>query len=157
MLVQVFITIISFVDVHLNWLSWSHFCFLVGGPLIIRIDCMIFLLFYLEVMKISKSKVFFHIVIILTSLPRERCPLAYNLSSFNSKDNTFGLWFFSNLLSYRLFIYFFCATFFCNFMPCGGCWAWCAVNPNLSFKKKVLANFIMFSWWYFHRHRFINK
>ena len=34
---------IDFVDVHLNWLNWSHFLFLEGGLLIILIDGMIFL------------------------------------------------------------------------------------------------------------------
>ena len=34
---------IDFVDVHLNWLNWSHCLFLEGGLLIILIGGMIFL------------------------------------------------------------------------------------------------------------------
>ena len=34
---------ITLVDVLQNWLNWPHFLFLKGGPLVIPIDCMIFL------------------------------------------------------------------------------------------------------------------
>ena len=40
---------ITLVDVHLNCLNWFHFLILVGGLLVILIDCMIFLSPFLDV------------------------------------------------------------------------------------------------------------
>ena len=50
---------ITLVDVHLNWRNWFHFLFLVGGLLVIMIDCMIFLSRSLNVTRISMSTVSF--------------------------------------------------------------------------------------------------
>ena len=47
------------VDVHLNWVNWFHLLILVGGPLIILIDCMIFLPPFLDVMRMFMSTVSF--------------------------------------------------------------------------------------------------
>ena len=49
----------SLVDVLQNWLSWYHFLFLEGGLLVILIDCMIFLLPFLDVTRMSMSTVSF--------------------------------------------------------------------------------------------------
>ena len=40
---KVFSVGITLIDVHLNWLNWSHFLIFVGGLLVILIDRMIFL------------------------------------------------------------------------------------------------------------------
>ena len=45
--------------VHLNWLNWFHFLILVEGLLIILIDCIIFLTPFLDVTRISMSRVSF--------------------------------------------------------------------------------------------------
>ena len=42
-----------------NWLNWSHFLFLQGGPLVILIDCIIFLSAFLDVTSMSMSTVSF--------------------------------------------------------------------------------------------------
>ena len=47
----------NLVDVHLKWLNWFQFLFLEGGLLIILIDCMIFLLPFLDVKRMSMSTV----------------------------------------------------------------------------------------------------
>ena len=44
---------------HLNWLNWFHFLVLVGGLLVILIDCMIFLSPFLDVTRMSMSTVSF--------------------------------------------------------------------------------------------------
>ena len=43
----------TWVDVHLNWLSWFHFLILEGGLLVILIDCMICLSRFLNVTRMS--------------------------------------------------------------------------------------------------------
>ena len=50
---------ITLVDFQLNWLTWFRFLILVGGSLVILIDCMIFLSPFLEVIRMSISTVFF--------------------------------------------------------------------------------------------------
>ena len=45
---NVFSINITLVDIHLNWLNWLHFLILEGGLLVILIDCMIFLLPFIE-------------------------------------------------------------------------------------------------------------
>ena len=40
---EVFSMGITLIDVFQNWLNWSHFLFLKGGPLVNLIDCMIYL------------------------------------------------------------------------------------------------------------------
>ena len=50
---------ITLVDVLQNWLNWFHFLFLEVGLLIILIDCMIFLLPFLDVTRMSMSTVSF--------------------------------------------------------------------------------------------------
>ena len=50
---------ITLVDIHLNWLNWCHFHILTGSPLLILIDCMIFLSSYLNVTRMTISTVFF--------------------------------------------------------------------------------------------------
>ena len=42
-----------------NWLNWFHFLFLEGGLLVVLIDCMIFLLPFLDVTRMSISTVSF--------------------------------------------------------------------------------------------------
>ena len=44
---------ITLVDVHLNWLHWSHFLIHKGGLLFILIDCMVFLSPFLDVARMS--------------------------------------------------------------------------------------------------------
>ena len=50
---------IALVDVIHNWLNWFHFFFLKGGPLVIQIDCMIFLSPFLDVTRMSLSTLSF--------------------------------------------------------------------------------------------------
>ena len=50
---------ITLVDVHLNWLNWFHFLILEVGLLVVLIDCMIFLLPFLDVTQMSMSTVSF--------------------------------------------------------------------------------------------------
>ena len=50
---------ITFVDVHLNGLNWFHFLILMGGLLVILIDCMIFLSPFVDVTRMSMSTVSF--------------------------------------------------------------------------------------------------
>ena len=42
----------------MKWVNWFHFVILVGGPLVILIECMIFLSALLDVLKMSMSTVF---------------------------------------------------------------------------------------------------
>ena len=49
----------TLVDIHLNWLSRFHCLILEGGPLVILIDCIIFLSRFLDVTKMSMSTVSF--------------------------------------------------------------------------------------------------
>ena len=55
--VKVFAIGITLVDVHLNWLNWSHFLILKGGLLITLIDWMVFLSPFLNVTKMSMSTI----------------------------------------------------------------------------------------------------
>ena len=48
---------ITLVDVLQNWLNWFHFIFLEGGLLVILIDCMVFLLLFLDDTKMPMSTV----------------------------------------------------------------------------------------------------
>ena len=48
---------IILVDFHLNWLNWIHFVILNGNLLVNLIDCMIFLLLFLDVTRMSMSMV----------------------------------------------------------------------------------------------------
>ena len=50
---------IALVDVHLNWLNWSDFLILEGGLLIILIDCMVFLLPFVDFLRLSMSTAVF--------------------------------------------------------------------------------------------------
>ena len=50
---------ITLVDVLQNWLNWLHFLFLEGGPLVILIDCIIFLSPFLDATRMSVSTVSF--------------------------------------------------------------------------------------------------
>ena len=54
-----FYSIITLVDVYLNWLSWFHFLILEGSLLVILIDCMIFRPRFLDVTRMSMSTVCF--------------------------------------------------------------------------------------------------
>ena len=54
---------------HLNWLNWFHFLILEGGLVVTLIDCMVILLLFLDVTKISVSTVSFRL---LSSLPIDR-------------------------------------------------------------------------------------
>ena len=46
-------------DAHLNWLNWFHFLILKRGLLVILIVCLIFLSPFLDVARVSMSKVSF--------------------------------------------------------------------------------------------------
>ena len=48
----------NFRNVHLNWLNCFHFLDLEGGLLVILIDCMIFLSPFLDVTRISMSRMY---------------------------------------------------------------------------------------------------
>ena len=50
---------ITLVNVLRNWLNWFHFFFLEGGLLVILVDCMNFLSPFVDVTRISMSKVSF--------------------------------------------------------------------------------------------------
>ena len=50
---------VTLVDVLQGWCNWFYFLFLVGGLLVILIDCMVFLSPFLDVTRMSMSKVFF--------------------------------------------------------------------------------------------------
>ena len=50
---------ITLVGVHLNWLNWFHVVVLVGGLLVILIDCMIFMSPFLDVSRMSMSTISF--------------------------------------------------------------------------------------------------
>ena len=79
---------ITSVDIHLSWLNWLHFCIVEWGLLVILIDCMIFLLPFLNVTRMSLSTVSFleHLgPVILSAI--ECFPLTYDLNCFNSRIN----------------------------------------------------------------------
>ena len=73
-----------------NWLNWFHFLFLVGGLLVIVIDCMTFLSPFLDVTSMSMSTVSFpaQLARLWNSLPIECFPLTFDLRSFKSRINT---------------------------------------------------------------------
>ena len=50
---------ITLVDVHLNGLNSSHLLILVGGLLVILIDCIIFLSPFLDITRMSMSTIYF--------------------------------------------------------------------------------------------------
>ena len=50
---------ITLIGVHLNWLNWFHVVVLVGGLLVILIDCMIFMSPFLDVSTMSMSTISF--------------------------------------------------------------------------------------------------
>ena len=79
------------VDVHLKWLNWFHFLILVGGLLVILIDCMIFLSPFLDVTRMSMSTVSFLTQLDWNSFPIECFPLTYDLSGFKSRINRYLL------------------------------------------------------------------
>ena len=56
---KVFSIGIALVDVLEDWLNWFHFLFLMGGLLVILVDCMIFLSPFLDVRRKSMSTVSF--------------------------------------------------------------------------------------------------
>ena len=56
---SIFFISITIADVHLNWLSWFHFLILEGGLLFILIDCLISQSPFLDVIRMSMSKVSF--------------------------------------------------------------------------------------------------
>ena len=53
----VFSVRIILVNVHLSWLNWFHFVILVGSPLVILIGYMNFLLLFLDLIRMSLSRV----------------------------------------------------------------------------------------------------
>ena len=69
---------ITLVDVHLNGLNSHHLLILVGGLLVIFIDCIIFLSPFLDITRMSMSTVYF-----LAHL--EWNALNYNLNGFKSR------------------------------------------------------------------------
>ena len=46
---------ITLVDIYLNWLSWFHFLIIKGDLIVILIDCMIFLLLFLDVKNVMST------------------------------------------------------------------------------------------------------
>ena len=50
---KVFTVRITLVDDHLNWLNWFQFLVFVGGPFVIIIDHLIFIFFFLHVIRTS--------------------------------------------------------------------------------------------------------
>ena len=56
---SLFSKVVTFLIVLQNWLNWFHFLFLEGGPLVILINCMIFLSPLLDVTRMSMSTVSF--------------------------------------------------------------------------------------------------
>ena len=75
------------VDVLQNWLKWFHLYFLVGGLLVIVIDCMIFLSPFIDVTRMSMSTISFLAQLDSVSLSIECFPLTNDLSGFKSTIN----------------------------------------------------------------------
>ena len=50
---QVFFVGITLAEAHLNWLNWFHFLIFVAGPLVILIDCLIFMSPFPKVIRVS--------------------------------------------------------------------------------------------------------
>ena len=105
------------VDVHLNQQNWFNFLILVGGSLIVWLDCMVFL-------SISRCYKDFYInsffpctVKLWNSQPAEYFPLTSNLNSLEL-IGSYYLQVLSKHLSCLLLI--FSSSFSCSSMPCSG-------------------------------------
>ena len=72
--------------VHLNWLSRFRFLILEGGPVVILIECMIFLPF-LDVIRMFMSAGYFLIQSDFGILCLQSVPLIYDLNGFKSTVN----------------------------------------------------------------------
>ena len=75
------------VDIHLNQLNWFHFIILVGGLLVILIGCIIFMLPFQDVIRMTMSTISFLAQLDWDSLSQEFLPLIYHLNGFNSRVN----------------------------------------------------------------------
>ena len=74
--------VFTFGNAHLNGLKQFLFIILVAELLIILIDCLIFLLPFLDVTRISISTVHFFVHLNWNMLPVECFPLIYDLNGF---------------------------------------------------------------------------
>ena len=111
----------SFDNVFLNWFNWFYFLILVGGLLIISIDCMTFLPPFLDTTRMSLSICQqFLSLHSWNSLPIECYSLSYDLNGFNSGISSRHL----------LTVGSCCTSFSCNSMPRSGCSVFHGVNPN---------------------------
>ena len=115
--------VITLANVHLNWLNWFHFLILEeGGLLVILIDCMIFLLPFMDVARMSMSTV--NRILCLIECFR----LTYDLSGLKFRINRHSLsvgFFWTDFL-YALFFLFFS----CNSIPYSDVSTLHGVNPN---------------------------
>ena len=59
LIIEIFSVGITLVDVYVNWLKWFHFFILEVDLLVTLIDCMIFMLPFLDVFRVSMSTVSF--------------------------------------------------------------------------------------------------
>ena len=66
------------VDALQNWINWFHFLFLEGGPLVILIDCVIFLSSFPDATKVSVGSFFPRTARLWNSLLIECLPLTCN-------------------------------------------------------------------------------
>ena len=121
------------VYVHLNWLSRRRVLILVGGPVVILIECMIFLSF-LDVIRMFMSEAHFltQSDFGILSLAK-RFSLIYNLNGLKSTVNRHIFVFF--LKNFLKSFSFFSLSFPCNFMPRSGCSALYGVNPSKKVKS----------------------
>ena len=108
---------INLVDVHLDWLNWSHFLFPNGGLIVILTDSIVW--FFVTIPRCYKDiygNSFFHRTARLwNSLPIECFSLTYDPNGFNFRINTHRLTVGSEEISCMLLS--FCVSFSCNWMP----------------------------------------
>ena len=90
-----------------------YFLILEGGLLVILMDCMIFLLPFLDVIRVSLLAVSFFAQLDWSFLPRKCFVLTYNLNGFNSRINRLSIYrFFLNRspVCFNLFVLLFLIT-----------------------------------------------
>ena len=114
---------ITLVDVYLNWLNWSHFLIIMGGLLVIQMDCMIFVWPFLS--RTARLRNF---------LPIKCFPLTYDLSGFMSRINRHALTvgFFETDLLYDFLCFFFLFRTPCLVIAAHPCMEWIPIKKKFA-------------------------
>ena len=120
---------------------------LMGGLLVILINCMVFLSLFQNAIRMSMSTFFLRAAKLWNSLLAEWFLLTYDLNIFKSRVNRHLLFlgFFYTAFLYASLL---CPLFFCNFIFCKGCQSLWGVKPNSALKLLMTKRNVYRDWIY---------